>query len=179
MNTSTRVSTILRVLVWSLVLVVLASLYDWNSNAEHARLSPPAHVTAESYTDYVSDHELPENQPKPPELPKTSNSRAPTTNEPAPANEPTLPLSIAPSPVPVTLTAPVRHPVTLHNGDNVSLEVAPHSVTPCTSDEAIGATCVWSASTQGNREGHSFLTLADSPDSIIYITHDQASLISK
>lgn len=177
MNTSTRVSTILRVLAWSLVLAVLVSLYDWNSNAEHARLSPPAHVTAESYTDYVSDHELPENQPKAPELPESSTSTL--TNESTPASAPTLPLSIEPSPVPVTLTVPVHHPVTLHNGDNVSLEVAPHSVPPCTFDEAIGVTCVWSASTRGNHVGRSFLSLANSPDSIIYITNDQALLISK
>lgn len=178
MSTSTRVRTVLQVLVWSLVLVVLVSVYDWNSNAEHARLSPPAHVTAESYTDYVSDHELPENLPKPPEPPERSNS-TPATNEPTPENKPALPLSIPPNPVPIALTVPEHHTVTLHNGDDVSLEVAVHSVTPCTTEEAIGATCVWSASTQGNREGHSFLTLADSPDSIIYITHDQALLISK
>ena len=177
MSTSTRVSTVLRVLAWSLVLVVLASLYDWDNNAEHPRLSPPAHVTAESYTDYVSDHELPENQPKDPELPESSTS--PLTDESIPANQPTLPLSITPPPVPVSLTVPVRHTVTLHNGEGVSLEVAAHSVTPCTSDEAIGAACVWSASTQGNHTGRSFLTLADYPDSVIYITHDQASLISK
>lgn len=179
MNTSTRVSTVALILTWSLVLVVPASLYGGDSSAEHTRLSPPDHATAGSDTDYVSEHELTENQPKALELPKSGSSLAPTTIEPTPTNEPTLPLSIEPSPVPATLTAPVHHPITLHNGDNVSLEVAPHSVTPCTTEDSIGATCVWSASTQGNREGHSFLTLADSPDSIIYITHDQASLISK
>lgn len=178
MSTSTRVSAVLRFLAWALVLVVVASLYDWHGSTVHPRVSPPAHVSAESYTDYVSDHELPENRPKAPELPESSTSTT-LTDESTPASASALPLSIAPDPVPVTLTVPVRHTVTLHNGDDVSLEVAAHSVPPCSTDEAIGATCVWSASTQGNHDGRSFLTLADSPDSVIYITHDQASLISK
>lgn len=178
MPTSTRVSAVLRFLAWFLVLVVLASLYDWHNNAAHPRVSPPAHVVAESYTDYVSDHELPENRTKAPELPESSTSTTPT-DESTPASASALPLSIAPDPVPVTLTVPVHHTVTLHNGDDVSLEVVAHSVPPCSTDEAIGATCVWSASTQGNHDGRSFLTLANSPDSVVYITHDQASLISK
>ena len=179
MSTSTRVSTVFRFLAWFLVLVVLASMYDGHNSAAHPRVSPPAHVAAESYTDYVSDHELPENRPKAPELSESPSSTPTTTDESTPASASALPLSIAPTPVPVTLTVPVRHTVTLHNGDDVSLEVAAHSVPPCSTDEAIGATCVWSASTQGNHYGRSFLTLADSPDSVIYITHDQASLISK
>ena len=179
MSTSTRVRTVLRFLAWFLVLVVLASLYDWNNNTQHPRVSPAARVTAESYTDYMSDHELPENFPKAPELPESPSSTTTATDESTPASASALPLSIAPDPVPVTLTVPVRHTVTLHNGDDVSLEVAAHSVPPCSTDEAIGATCVWSASTQGNHDGRSFLTLADSPGSVVYITHDQASLISK